>query len=169
MSGRLARDAPSEVLGHDAFAEHLPVAVEAAERLRHPLALLLIGSDARQGRGRARVERALAGVEGSVYALQPGVDAIIATDVDGRGAVATAIWLQWRLAGGILRPGTTISAGIAEQAPGLDAGELFARAAEALKAADRDGGVQLYGQAASGPKPAALDAPTSSSKKPDVP
>jgi hypothetical protein len=119
----------------EAFAEHLPLAVEGGD----PLALVVLRGIA-GARGTARLKAALRDVDGFAYELQPGGYAVLLPGQTAWQAFNATLTLRGALRGSVLRPGALVDAGVAALEPGMDARALFAAAAGALSAAEADGG-----------------------------
>jgi hypothetical protein len=114
------------------FAEHLPLAVDAAHRHGNPLALVVLRAIVSGRRGRARLHWALGEVEGFSYELQPGGYAVLMPGGSSWAAFHAALTIRSDARGGVLRPGATVDAGLAALEPGMSASGLFAAAAAAL-------------------------------------
>jgi hypothetical protein len=121
----------STPLSAEAFAEHLPVAVEAGG----PLALVVLRVLG-QARSRRRLETALRTAGGFAYELQPGAYALLMPGCSALDAFDAALNLRTGVRGGLLRGGAYVDAGVAALEDGMDARELFAAASCALDRAE---------------------------------
>jgi hypothetical protein len=121
-------------LSAEAFADHLPVAVEAGGELAL-VVLRALGSH----RGHRRLEGALRTADGFAYTLQPGVYALLMPGASAAYALDVALGLRAGVRGGLLRAGTYVDAGVAVLEDGMGPRELFEAAASALATAEAAG------------------------------
>jgi hypothetical protein len=117
------------------FEEDLRVAVEAAQELGTPLALVVARASARSRRGRRRAEQCLRSADGFVYDLGDDCWAIVLPGSHGWSAFTWA--LDQRRA--LRRCRATITCGAACLAPGESAQDLRRRATAAIENAIAEG------------------------------